>query len=203
MLQYFHNEKNFRGVDNLLIKLYSPVIWRSLKCNNALVRAQATTLFCDVFPLRANNTTAAEDDDTMQKHFNMFSILLKDSDHRVRGSAVTGICKVLRDYWEPIPLAIATTILSYMTNYLSKDTGSANVRVAVVSGMRMLLKQCPLSIESLKVLLPQLSHSLNDTSEKVRLEFIHLLIEVVVLVGCWFDQLFVSCNSCECCVLIK
>lgn len=178
ILQGFHNEKSARGMDSFLIKIYSPIIWRSLKCTNAMVRAQATTLFCDVFPLRANNTSAAEDDECMQRHFNVFTLLLKDSDHRVRSSAVTGICKVLRDFWEPIPPSIANTILSYMINTLSKDSSCANVRVAVVAGLRMLLEQCPLSHVTLRSLLPFLSNSLHDTSEKVRLEFVILLNSV-------------------------
>jgi hypothetical protein len=178
IMQSFHNEKNSRGMDSFLIKIYSPIIWRSLKCSNAMVRAQATTLFCDVFPLRANNTSAAEDDECMQKHFNVFTLLLKDADHRVRSSAVTGICKVLKDFWEPIPPSIASTILAYMINTLSKDSSCANVRVAVIAGMRMLLEYCPLSHTSLRNLLPFLSNSVHDTSEKVRLECVLLLNKV-------------------------
>ena len=178
ILQFFHNEKNYKGVDNLLMKTYNPIIWRSLKCNNAMVRAQAAALFCAVFPLRANNTTAAEDDDTMQKHFNTFTMLLKDNDHRVRSSAITGIGKVLKDYWEPIPTGISHTILSFMINTSSKDSASGIVRIAVIEGIEMLLNNCPLSHGVLKKLLPFLSHSLHDSSEKVRYEFVKLLLLV-------------------------
>lgn len=178
ILQFFHNEKNTRGVDSLLVKIYSPIIWRSLKCSNAIVRAQSTALFCNVFPLRPNNTTAAEDDELMQKHFNMFTLLLKDTDHRVRSSAVTGICRVLKDYWEPIPVNISVTILTFMINTMSRDTSSSMVRISVVQGLRMVLENCPLSHPVLKKLLPLLGNTLHDNSEKVRYEFIMILNKI-------------------------
>ena len=178
ILNFFHNEKNYKGMDNLLMKTYNPIIWRSLKCNNSMVRAQSAALFCAVFPLRANNTTAAEDDDTMQKHFNTFTLLLKDNDHKVRSSAISGICKVLNDYWEPIPANISYTILSYMINTSSKDCSSGLVRIAVIEGLQLLLTNCPLSHVILKKLLPSLSHALHDVSEKVRSAFVTLLLIV-------------------------
>lgn len=177
VLQFFHNEKPSKGVDSLLLKLYTPVIWRSLKCSNAMVRTQATALFCSVFPLRLNTQSPAEDDEILQNHFNVLNQLLKDPDHRVRSSAVTGACAVLRTFWEAIPAAICTGMLSFMVNQLSRDTSSSNVRVAVIQGLCSLL-DCPLAHRLLAKLLPTISASLHDSSEAVRIEMIQMLLLV-------------------------
>jgi len=33
ILSYFHKHKKQRGVDAMLLKLYDPILWRSLKVN--------------------------------------------------------------------------------------------------------------------------------------------------------------------------
>lgn len=52
VLSVIHEQKINPGFDALLLQLYSPILWRSLRCANAVVRAQACTLFFDVFPLQ-------------------------------------------------------------------------------------------------------------------------------------------------------
>ena len=90
MLGSFHEAKRLKGVDSLLLRIYGPVLWRSLRCANALVRAQATMIFFDAFPLQGSDASAVECDTVLQKQFDLLSSLLKDADHRVRAAAASG-----------------------------------------------------------------------------------------------------------------
>ena len=61
----------------MLLRVYGPILWRSLKCANALVRVQATMIFFDSFPLQDETASAAEADVILQKQFDFFSSMLK------------------------------------------------------------------------------------------------------------------------------
>jgi len=37
MLSYFHKHKKQKGVDAMLLKLYEPILWRSLKVVTAFI----------------------------------------------------------------------------------------------------------------------------------------------------------------------
>ena len=51
ILEYFHGQKRQPGVDEMLCRLYEPVIWRNLKSANAGVRSNAARLFIHAFPI--------------------------------------------------------------------------------------------------------------------------------------------------------
>jgi condensin-2 complex subunit G2 len=76
-----------------------------------------------------------------------------------------------------IPLSALKQILQYLVCTLSHDVSSPGVRASVFTGLGEILLN-PLSHEILKTLLPLLANSLHDTSEKVRLAFIKMLIQV-------------------------
>lgn len=177
MLGQFHENKRVKGVDSLLLRVYGPILWRSLRCANPLVRAQATMLFFDAFPLQDSDASNVESDVVLQKQFGLLSSLLKDVDQRVRFAAVSGVFRVLSEYWEALPLATTTQILTYVIGTLGQDASCANVRLAVVRGLCDLVDQ-PLAHGVLAGLLPLLANSLHDTSEKVRIAFIAILDKV-------------------------
>ena len=58
-----------KGVSEMLHRLYSPFLWRSLKVANPEVRANACTLLLDAFPLQDPDSTREEIDGVMQKQF--------------------------------------------------------------------------------------------------------------------------------------
>ena len=91
LLGTFHDSKRVKGVDSMLLRVYGPIIWRSLRCANAIVRAQATIIFFDTFPLQNEEAGAAETDALLQKQFDLFGSLLRDTDHRVRAAAASGV----------------------------------------------------------------------------------------------------------------
>ena len=51
LLNALHAEKKAKGVDEMLLRLYAPILWRSLEVANAVVRRHAATLLVDAFPL--------------------------------------------------------------------------------------------------------------------------------------------------------
>lgn len=177
VLGSFHDAKRLKGVDSMLLKTYGPILWRSLRCANSLVRAQATLLFFDAFPLQGSNSSAVESDAILQKQFDLLSSLLKDVDHRVRAAAASGVCHILREYWSALPAQTTKQILSYVVGTLGRDSNCATVRLAVVQGLGELLDQ-PLSHTVLKNLLPLAADALHDKSAAVRVAFIEILNKV-------------------------
>lgn len=185
VLSVFSNQKNVKGVDSFLLVVYGPILWRSLRCANALVRVQATILFFDTFPLHDPDSSAQDGDTLLQKQFDLLTSLLKDSDHRVRSSAASGVCHILRDFWSSVPTSTTKQILSYVVGTLGSDASCSNVRLAVVSGLGELLEQ-PLSHSVLKNLLPLLANTIHDSAEKVRIGFIEILCKVKSIRGMHF-----------------
>lgn len=178
MLNVIHQYKRMKGVDDMLYRVYSPIIWRSLRCANSIIREQSTMLFLDIFPLQSSTITSNVDEQQLlQKQFDMMSILLKDSDHKVRSAAAFGICKVLSSYWDLIPPQITRQVLAYIVGTLGTDSSCAEVRCAVISGLSELLEN-PLSHTVLKGLLNVISNAIHDNSDKVKIAFIKLLNKV-------------------------
>jgi hypothetical protein len=199
VLNVFHENKNNKSVDSLLLKVYGPIMWRSLRCAHPLVRMQASVIFFDCFPLQSSDHSSniRETEQLLQKQFDLLHTLLKDVDHRVRAVAAFGVCKILRTFWEVIPTGTTHQILSYVVSTLGVDASCANVRTSVINGMSELLEN-PLSHIVLKGLLPLLSHSVHDFSERVRASFLRLLCKIKTTRGFKFydivsiDQL---CNQ--------
>lgn len=163
----------------MLLRIYGPILWRSLRCANALVRAQATMLFFDAFPLQDSDISVVESDTILQKQFDLLSSLLKDTDHRVRAAAASGVCHILREYWEALPAQTTRQILTYVVGTLGHDSSCATVRLAVISGLGEVLDQ-PLAHSVLKGLLPLVANALHDKSQAVRVAFIGILNKVRV-----------------------
>ena len=60
ILESFHTEKRLPAVENLLLRLYEPILWRSLKAANPIVRRNAASLFVSVFPLQVSCISIVE-----------------------------------------------------------------------------------------------------------------------------------------------
>ena len=190
MIKSYHDTKRTDEVNGMLLRVYDPIIWRTLRSANAKVRSQAAIMFLDVFPLQHDTTTVyygasnsssksrAEDDDRiLQKQFDLLSALLKDPDHLVRANAVVGVCSILKEYWEVLPINTTHNILKFLINTLAFDSSNANVRYSLFVGLGTLLQQ-PLTHILMKQLLPMLKLSIHDKSEKVRIAFIKVLCQV-------------------------
>lgn len=60
-------------MDEMLFRLYSPILWRSLRAANADVRANATAVLLDAFPLQDPEAQRAKDKHA--SHQRQFDIL--------------------------------------------------------------------------------------------------------------------------------
>ena len=158
-----------KGVEAMLLRLYSPILFRALAASNAAMRTNAAILLLDAFPLRDPDLPQAEGDKQLEAQFTALTGLLLDPSPGVREVGVTGIAKVLGEYWELIPPAVAKTLLSRLVDDCAHDAAAPAVRAAVPTAIAELVLVQPLSHPLLAGggLLRSLGDLLNDRSEKV------------------------------------
>ncbi|NXH32303.1 CNDG2 protein, partial [Myiagra hebetior] len=178
MLSYFHKQSKVRqGVEEMLYRLYQPILWRALKARNSEVRANAAFLFVDAFPVRDPNFKVEEMDNEIQKQFEELFSLLEDPHPVVRSTGILGVTQIISKYWEMIPPTVLADLLKKITGELACDITSADVRCCVFKCLPIILDN-KLSHPLLEHLLPATKHSLHDNSEKVRVAFVDMLLKV-------------------------
>ncbi|KAG7488436.1 hypothetical protein MATL_G00034550 [Megalops atlanticus] len=177
ILSYFHNQKLRQGVDEMLHRLYKPILWRSLKAPNFEVRANAAFLLAGAFPIHDPSVNGEKINEAIQKQLDILFSLLEDPQPLVRSTAVLGVCTVLARYWEMIPPTVLTDFLKKLVTELAADVSSADVRCSVSMCMAIILDN-NLSHLLMEQLLPVLKNSLHDHSEKVRVAFVDLLLKI-------------------------
>uniref|UniRef100_A0A8D0RCE4 Condensin-2 complex subunit G2 n=1 Tax=Sus scrofa TaxID=9823 RepID=A0A8D0RCE4_PIG len=154
ILSYFHNQKKVRqGVEEMLYRLYKPILWRGLKARNSEVRSNAALLFVEAFPIRDPNFNAVEMDSEIQKQFEELYSLLEDPYPMVRSTGILGVCKITSKYWEMMPPTILIDLLKKVTGELAFDASSADVRCSVFKCLPIILDN-KLSHPLLEQLLP-------------------------------------------------
>ncbi|MCI4377016.1 hypothetical protein PGIGA_G00198560 [Pangasianodon gigas] len=176
ILAHFHKQKFRQGVDEMLHRLYMPVLWKALKAVNAEVRANATLLFTEAFPVHDPSMSSDRVDELVQKQLDTLFALLEDVSPSVRCAAVLGACSVVSRCWELLPSSILTDLLKKLLD-LASDSSSPDCRCAVFMCMSMILDN-RMSHPLMEKLLPALKLSLHDTSEKVRVAFVDLLLKI-------------------------
>uniref|UniRef100_K3WUA7 Uncharacterized protein n=1 Tax=Globisporangium ultimum (strain ATCC 200006 / CBS 805.95 / DAOM BR144) TaxID=431595 RepID=K3WUA7_GLOUD len=177
VLQIFFENKRHTGVDEMLYRICSPILWRGVKAANDSVRRQAAVLLFDNFPLRDPQFNNEQMDLTLQKQFDAFEELLGDSHPAVRIAAIQGVSKVLSVYWELLPAETIRCFISKLVVDLVNDASSSSVRAAVFEGVQFILDNHN-SHSILKPLLPMLAPLINDRNERVRAEFAALLVRI-------------------------
>ncbi|XP_033933384.1 condensin-2 complex subunit G2, partial [Pseudochaenichthys georgianus] len=177
IVSYFHSRKGCEKVDKMLSNLYKPILWKALSAPNFEVRANATLLFTEAFPVLDVETGNKSTDEAIQKQLDTVMVLLDDPHPTVRSNAILGVCKILAKYWEVLPAAIITDFLKKLVMELAFDSSSPDVRCSVFKCLIIVLDNS-LSHPILEKLLPTLKYSLHDNSEKVRIAFLDMLIKV-------------------------
>lgn len=79
LLNVLNNNKRNKDVDEMIYRLYEPILFRSLKVANPIVRSQALTLFVSTFPLKSNNWNIQEKEESLNHQYQLievFSIIL-------------------------------------------------------------------------------------------------------------------------------
>ncbi|KAM9712590.1 condensin-2 complex subunit G2 [Menidia menidia] len=177
IVSYFHSRKGCHSVDKMLHKLYKPILWKALKVPNFEVRANATLLFTEAFPVHDPDQNHENIDINIQKQLDTVMVLLDDPHPTVRSNATLGVCKILAKCWELLPPTIITDFLKKLVLELAADISSPDVRCSVFKCLTIVLDN-PLSHPLMEKLLPSLKYSLHDNSEKVRIAFLDMLIKV-------------------------
>ncbi len=177
ILGAFHEQKLQRGVDAMLLRLYSPILWRGLRAINPSVRAHCLGLLSDAFPLQDADASAADAEGVIQRQFDVLSDALEVRDHNVRAAAASATCSILMRWWEAIPSPTISILLSSIVTRLVWDASSPAVRLASLRGIRGLI-QCPIAHGPLRKVLPDISNLLHDTDSSVRKQFVGLLNDV-------------------------
>uniref|UniRef100_A0A673X7X3 Non-SMC condensin II complex, subunit G2 n=1 Tax=Salmo trutta TaxID=8032 RepID=A0A673X7X3_SALTR len=177
ILSYFHKLKGRHGLDEMLYRLYKPILWRALSAANSEVRANATLLFTEAFPIHDPSQSSEKVDETIQKQLDTLVCLLEDPQPLVRSTATLGVCKILAKCWEVIPPTVITDFLKKLVVELANDTSSPDVRCSVFKCLTIVLDNS-YSHPLLEQLLPALKNSLHDTSEKVRVAFLDMLLKI-------------------------
>uniref|UniRef100_A0A8C7VLS5 Non-SMC condensin II complex, subunit G2 n=1 Tax=Oncorhynchus mykiss TaxID=8022 RepID=A0A8C7VLS5_ONCMY len=177
ILRYFHKRKGRNGLDEMLYRLYKPILWRALSAANSEVRANATLLFTEAFPINNPSQSSEKMDETIQKQLDTLVCLLEDPQPLVRSTATLGVCKILAKCWEVIPPTVIIDFLKKLVVELANDTTSPDVRCSVFKCLTIVLDNGH-SHPLLEQLLPALKNSLHDTSEKVRVAFLNMLLKI-------------------------
>ncbi|KAG6728987.1 hypothetical protein I3842_01G004800 [Carya illinoinensis] len=170
----FISQRTTEGVEKLLFRLAEPVIFRSLQVANSNVRKNALHLLLDMFPLEDPDSTKEVKDTLLYKQFFLLERLLMDDCPDVRVVAVEGSCRILHLYWEIIPSASITKIITKIFDDMSHDI-CAEVRLSTLNGIIYLLDN-PQSHEILRVLLPRLGHLMLDNVISIRVSVADLLL---------------------------
>ncbi|XP_065522861.1 condensin-2 complex subunit G2 [Lathamus discolor] len=178
VLSYFHKQSKVRqGAEEMLYRLYQPILWRALKARNSEVRSNAAFLFVDAFPVHDPSFNTEEMNNEIQKQFEELFSLLEDPHPVVRSTGILGVSQITSKYWEMIPPTILADLLNKLIGELACDTTSADVRCSVFKCLPVILDN-KLSHPLLEQLLPTVGRSLHDNSEKVRVAFVDMLLKV-------------------------
>ncbi|XP_015666969.1 condensin-2 complex subunit G2 [Protobothrops mucrosquamatus] len=177
LLSYFHKQNKCReGVEEVLYRLYEPILWRALKVRNSEIRSNAALLFGDVFPILDPNCNE-DREKGVQRQFDELFALLQDPEPLVRSTGVLAVSKITYKYWEMIPAKVIIGLLKILTEELAFDASSADVRCAVFKCLPIILDNT-LSHLLLEQFLPTLKYNIHDSSEKVRVAFVDMLLKI-------------------------
>ena len=74
VLSYFHQQASQKLVQEMLHRLYKPILWRFLHVANDHVRANAITLMMDAFPLLDPSAGKEESESEVQKQVDKMKV---------------------------------------------------------------------------------------------------------------------------------
>jgi hypothetical protein len=177
ILEEFHRHHHEPAVNELLCRLYAPVLFRSLKVANWQVRMNATILLSTAYPLVPNGMANQESEQELTRQHKALRDALTDPCELIRRAAVASICRILTLYWDMIPVSETAEILQTLIMHCACDQAAPQVRAAVADGFGTLLDNA-LSHNVMAAVLPRTAQLLNDKSPVVRFAFVKLLTKV-------------------------
>jgi hypothetical protein len=172
-------DRKKKGVDSMLSRVASPILWRALECANAAVRRNAATFLKDAFPLGLSECAAAERDELVGKQLQALCATADDDCPGVREVGVAAIGLSLERFWEALPLQARLRLLERISARC-EDGKAPSVRTAALLASASLIEAQPLCHSELLLrgFIPPLCKLIHDTSERVRVAAVKLLLSV-------------------------
>ena len=178
VLQYFVDQKALdKNVEDLLYRLYSPLLFHALEVANPNVRENALRQLGIVFPLVPPVLPQGEFDEALEEQFHTLVDSLDDRAPNVRSQAVLSIGRIVATFWDLLPMQSIHAILGHLTEEMAFDRTSPAVRESVFRVLAAIIEQTPAShrLFSERDYLSKLGPLIFDTSEKVRIACANLL----------------------------
>ena len=100
--KFYLNKKN-PLVENMLHRLYGPLLWRALSGANSRVRLQASVVLSDTFPLRDPEAGNEWTEQIVNKSVEALVSLMTDDVPVVRVAGCKATAKILSGFWVAVP----------------------------------------------------------------------------------------------------
>mmetsp|Transcript_91241 Transcript_91241/g.221553 ORF Transcript_91241/g.221553 Transcript_91241/m.221553 type:complete len:1257 (-) Transcript_91241:468-4238(-) len=176
MLEDFHRHRHAdEHVNELLCRLYGPLLWRCLKVANWQVRENAARLLQYTFALFPKELNVADREQELNRQLRLLREALEDPSEPVRRVGCSAVCIILKTYWDIMPPGDTAELLSILTNKCAQDKKAPMVRAAVAEGFSWILLDNPKSHPAMETMLPRVADLMNDRSPIVRAAFVCLL----------------------------
>ncbi|GMI34189.1 hypothetical protein TeGR_g11025, partial [Tetraparma gracilis] len=188
LLAPFHEAKKDPSVDEMLYRLYSPILWRSLNAANSNVRASASCILADTFPLHDPAASAEDKVKVIKKGVEALNALMLDTDPKVRVAGGDAVARVLQCLWDTLAIKDVRALLNTLVTKQSSDTTSHLVRAGAVASVTAVLEN-PSSHGVMKAMLPLMSNLIHDDHQAVRLTVVKMLVKVKTMRGIKFYQI--------------
>lgn len=114
ILEPFHEAKKSPEVEDLLYRMYGPILWRALSAANSCVRINATTVLGEVFPLQ--EPLLAQPDVALHKGVEKLKTLLQDKCYKVRVASSETVAKVMTTFWDVLATDDIRSLLNRKSN---------------------------------------------------------------------------------------
>ena len=213
LLNKFHSHKNDRKVQAMVCQLYKPILWRNLRSSHFQIRANASGLLFDAFPIEDPDQNLELKSVGLEQQLRTMHDLLHDDYCEVRTVAVAGVCNVMANFWQILSLDEINRMFSVLAKDLCFDSSAFQVRLAVVQGFDLILKTSPMSHAYMKKALPRIARCFFDVKDSVRAAFVDMLLTIkhLKLIQFWdvvsieeiLAQLEVETSSQVCYKIVK
>ena len=173
LLHAVHSHRTQRDVEELIARLWEPLLYRALSAPHPLLRQHAMSCLLSAFPL-----LCLDEARTQEAHLTtqLTTLIdgLKDASLGCRVVAIKGLCGLLGQYWEVLASTAADVVKEVAR--MAQDV-SVQARVAVCEGLQALLP-CHPAHPVLRQVLPALGGLLHDRASRVQAAFVGLLLAV-------------------------
>lgn len=191
MFSFHHGSLKSSDFAQLLIRLYEPILWRSLKAPHPQVRINGAMLFFNLFPLKDPLVSSSKNEEFLNTQFKELHSLLNDVDQRIRKLAIKHTFKILKSKHQELPNESMAEVLTFVLEELSLDhsSGASCIRIEVILGVLELIN-CEELQEMVFVVIPNLTFLLHDRCEKVRIHFMDCVLQIKKMPGIKLFEIF-------------